>query len=333
MKIDQNTALYGVIGKPVRHSLGPFMHNAAFSDAVINAVYLAFEVEDLEASIQGMAALGMKGLSVTIPFKSAVIPFLDEIDPLAGRIGAVNTIVNRGGRLKGYNTDATGAVKALEEKIALKGLQSTIIGAGGAARAIGFSLKEKGVYVSIANRSPERGASLARVLDCPYLPLDRIGQNRVDLLVQTTPVGMFPYPGESPVPENMFHEDLVAMDIIYNPRETAFLKMARARGCATIDGLGMFVHQGAEQFFLWTGEHPSFETMFRAVEHRLGKEVSRRDAEDAEKKTTIGSFYLCPILLRKENKKANRVTSVMRLSKRSVDPVTRGPVKSAFSSI
>ena len=271
MNIDQNTALYGVIGNPVRHSLGPIMHNAAFSAGVINAVYLAFEVEDINASLQGMAALGIKGLSVTIPFKSAVIPFLDEMDPLAARIGAVNTIVNRKGRLKGYNTDATGAVKALEEKMVLKGLHSMIIGAGGAARAIGFSLKEKGVRVSIANRSPQRGASLARDLDCPYLPLNRIGVKKVDLLVQTTPVGMFPHEGESPVSEEMFHKDLVAMDIIYNPRKTTFLKMARARGAATIDGLGMFVHQGAEQFLLWTGVDPPFEIMYRAVESRLGE--------------------------------------------------------------
>lgn len=270
MKIDWNTALYGVIGKPVRHSLGPVMHNAAFSDAGIDAVYLAFELEDIEASIKGMAALGMKGLSVTIPFKSVVIPFLDEMDPLADRIGAVNTIVNRAGHLKGYNTDATGAVKALEEKIALKGLRSIIIGAGGAARAIGFSLKEKGVGISIANRSPKRGVSLARALDCPYLPLDEIGVEKVDLLVQATPVGMFPNTGKSPVSENVFHENMVVMDIIYNPRETTFLKMARAGGCATINGLGMFVHQGAEQFLLWTGRDPSLETMYCAVESRLG---------------------------------------------------------------
>ena len=189
--------------------------------------------------------------------------------PLAGRIGAVNTVVNRKGRLKGYNTDATGAVKALEEKMALTGLRAMIIGAGGAARAIGFSLKEKGVAVSIANRSVQRGTSLARDLDCPYLPLDGIREEKVDLLVQTTPVGMFPQTGESPVPEDIFHRGLTVMDIIYNPGETAFLKMARAAGAETIDGLGMFVHQGAEQFRLWTGLTPPFETMYRAVEDRL----------------------------------------------------------------
>ena len=269
MKIDQNTVLYGVIGKPVRHSLGPVMHNAAFSALGINAVYLAFETEDIGPSIGGLAALGIGGLSVTIPFKSAVIPFLDEMDPLAARIGAVNTIVNSKRRLRGYNTDATGAVRALEEKMALTGLRAMIIGAGGAARAIGFSLKEKGVAVSIVNRSPQRGIFLARELDCPYLPLDGIGETKVDLLVQTTPVGMFPQLGESPVPESIFHKDLTVMDIVYNPRETAFLKMARSAGAATIDGLGMFVHQGAEQFRLWTGLNPPLETMSRVVEDRL----------------------------------------------------------------
>jgi len=204
MNIDQNTALYGVIGNPVRHSLGPVMHNAAFSAAMINAVYLAFEVEDIKASLQGMAALGIKGLSVTTPFKSAVIPFLDEMDPLAVRIGAVNTIVNREGRLKGYDTDATGAVKALEEKMVLKGLHSMIIGAGGAARAIGFSLKERGVRISIANRSPQRGASLARDLDCPYLPLNRTGVKKVDLLVQTLRWACSPTKESLPFPKRCF---------------------------------------------------------------------------------------------------------------------------------
>ena len=151
----------------------------------------------------------------------------------------------------------------------LAGLRAMIIGAGGAARAIGFSLKEKGVAVSVANRSPQRGTSLARDLDCPYLPLDGIDGSEIDLLVQTTPVGMFPQTGESPVPGEIFHEDMAVMDIIYNPRETAFLKMARAAGAATIDGLGMFVHQGAEQFRLWTGRNPPLETMYRAVEEPI----------------------------------------------------------------
>ncbi len=275
MNIDQNTVLYGVIGNPVRHSLGPVMHNAAFAAAKINAVYLAFEVKEIKKAIHGMAALGIQGLSVTIPFKSAVIPFLHEIDPLAARIGAVNTIVNKKGRLKGYNTDAAGAVKALEERITLKGLRVLIIGAGGAARAIGFALKEKGMQVSLTNRSAQRGIPLARDLDCPYLPLNKIEGKGIDLLIQTTPVGMFPNIAASPVSKEIFHQNMAVMDIIYNPRKTAFLKMAQECGCVALDGLGMFVHQGAEQFRLWTGIDPSFETMLESVEEKLRENLDR----------------------------------------------------------
>ena len=160
MKIDQHTALYGVIGNPVTHSLSPALHNTAFSATGLNAVYLAFETGDIEECVKGIRALGIKGTSITIPFKTAVMPFLDEIDPLARRIGAVNTIVNENGRLKGYNTDAIGALKALEKKIELPGMTCLIIGAGGAARAIGFMLKEQNVAVSIVNRSRKRGEAL-----------------------------------------------------------------------------------------------------------------------------------------------------------------------------
>ena len=187
MKVDQYTALFGVIGNPVRHSLSPALHNAAFSATGLNALYLAFKANDIEGCIRGVKGLGIKGASITIPFKRSVIPYLDQMDPLADRIGAVNTIVNRGGRLEGYNTDAFGALKALEEKIELPGKSSIIMGAGGAARAIGFMLKEKGAALSIVNRSPERGEALARSLGCRFMPLDEVRGARGDILVQTTP--------------------------------------------------------------------------------------------------------------------------------------------------
>jgi shikimate dehydrogenase len=145
MKVDQHTHLYGVVGYPIGHSLSPTIHNAAFAKTGVNAVYLAFETRDLKACMMGMRGLGIKGMSVTIPYKSDVISLLDETDGLAGRIGAANTIVNEGGRLVGYNTDATGAFKALEEKTELSGKSCIMIGAGGAARAIGHILREKGV--------------------------------------------------------------------------------------------------------------------------------------------------------------------------------------------
>lgn len=266
MIIDQHTALYGVIGNPVRHSLSPALHNAAFSATSLNAVYLAFEIEDIEECVKGIRALGIKGTSITIPFKTAVMPFLDEIDPLARRIGAVNTIANDNGRLKGYNTDALGALKALEEKIKLPGMTCLIIGAGGAARAIGFMLKEQDVAVSIVNRSRKRGEALARSLGCPFVPLDEIRGAKGSILVQTTPVGMYPHIDQCPVPKSILKEGMVVMDIIYNPLETKLIRMSGALGCTTINGLHMFIHQGMEQFRLWTGLSAPLNRIQRALE-------------------------------------------------------------------
>jgi len=275
MIINQHTALYGVIGNPVRHSLSPILHNAAFSATSLNAVYLAFETGDIEECIKGIRALGIKGASITIPFKTAVMPFLDEIDPLAKRIGAVNTIVNDGGRLKGYNTDAIGALKALKEKIKLPGMTCLIIGAGGAARAIGFMLKEQDVAVSVVNRSRKRGEALARSLGCPFVPLDEIKDAKGDILVQTTSVGMYPHIDQCPVPENILEQGMVVMDIVYNPPETRLLKLAKNRGCVTISGVDMLINQGTEQFRLWTDLDPPFASMRHALKEALLEQDER----------------------------------------------------------
>jgi len=273
MTIDSHTSLYGVIGNPLGHSLSPIMHNAAFSATCLNAVYLAFETEDVEGCLRGMRALHIKGMSVTIPHKSAVIPYLDEVDPLAKMIGAVNTIVNENGRLVGYNTDARGAAQALEEKVDLAGRNCLILGAGGAARAIGFMLREKGVTLAVANRSERRGKNLASVLESPFYPLNRLDEARPDLLIQTTSVGMYPRIDRSPAPEHILKPGMAVMDIIYNPVETELLRMARARGCVTIGGLSMFMRQGAEQFRLWTGMTPPVSVMTDAVEEALSRQA------------------------------------------------------------
>ena len=272
--MDQYTELYGVLGYPVRHSLSPAMHNAAFQAMNINAVYLAFETGYLKGALEGMKALNIVGLSVTIPHKADIMPLLDEVDDLALRIGAVNTVVNQNGRLIGYNTDARGALKALEEKTTVTGQSCLVIGAGGAARAIGFMLGEKGAEVTIVNRSPERGEALARDLNGLFVPLEQLGELRPRILIQTTPVGMFPETDRSPVPEQILRPDLVVMDIIYNPLETKLLRTAKARGCLIIDGLGMFVYQGSEQFRLWTGLEPPVEIMRQAVQKALTEMVT-----------------------------------------------------------
>jgi shikimate dehydrogenase len=271
MIIDQHTDIYGVVGFPLSQTLSPIMQNTAFEVTEINAIYLAFETRDIEGCVKGMRSLGIKGMSVTLPYKSLVIPLLDQVDSLAKKIGAVNTIVNKDGHLVGYNTDAIGALKALEEKIELSGKTCLIIGAGGAARAIGFILKDNGVKVKIANRSPERGKELALSLACPFIFLDELGKSTADLLIHTTPVGMTPHEYQCVVPEHILKKGMVVMDIIYNPIKTRLLTMARVRGCLTINGLGMFIHQGAEQFRLWTGIDPPISAMKRSVKELLRK--------------------------------------------------------------
>ena len=269
MIIDQNTTLYGVVGCPIHHSMSPTMHNAAFSARGLNSVYLAFETKDIDGCLKGMKALGLKGMSVTLPHKSAVIPLLDEVDGLAKQIGAVNTIVNDEGRLIGYNTDAVGALEALEEKIELSGKTCLIIGAGGAARAIGFILKERGVHLTISNRSTERGEELAGFLECSFVPLKEMEVVQADLLIQTTPVGMYPHDAQCIISPNALKGGMVVMDVIYNPLETRLLKMAEDRGCLVINGLDMFIHQGAEQFRLWTGIKAPVDNMTQAVKEAL----------------------------------------------------------------
>jgi shikimate dehydrogenase len=269
MIIDQHTDLYGVVGFPLSHTLSPTMHNTAFKVIKVNAVYLAFQTRDIEGCVKGMRALGIKGMSVTLPFKSEVLPYLDDVDEIAEKIGAVNTIANKNGQLIGYNTDALGALKALQDVVDLTEMKCLLIGAGGAARAIGFILKEQGVHLTIANRSPERGMELARSLQSTFVPLKDIGNTDEDILIQTTPVGMYPHTDECPIPEHLLKKDVVVMDIIYNPIETKVLKLAKGHGCKTIDGLSMFIHQGAEQFRLWTGFDPPLKEMRGAVKEVL----------------------------------------------------------------
>lgn len=273
---DQPARIYGVLGNPVGHSLSPAMHNAAFKAVGVNAVYVAFESSDLKGSIEGMRALGIGGMSITIPFKTSVIPLLDELDPLGERIGAVNTILNREGRLVGFNTDGLGAMKALETEIDPAGKRCLLVGAGGAARGIGFMARESGMKLAVANRSVERGRALADLLECPSIPLERVREIEVDVMIQTTPAGMFPHEDASPVPDDVFRKGMVVMDIIYNPRNTRFLKSARSRGCLAMGGLEMFIHQGAEQFRLWTGLNPPVDVMRTVVKNALSKNSLER---------------------------------------------------------
>ncbi len=267
--IDAYTKLYGVFGDPVSHSLSPAMHNAAFAHIGRNAVYLAFAVKDLKSAVEGVRGLGIHGVSVTIPHKISIIPMLDELDPVARRIGAVNTVINRNGVLYGTNSDGMGAVSALKEKTQLRGKRAVIAGAGGSARAIGHCVIEEGADVTILNRSKENGEKLASDIGAEFLPIAESGRIEFDILINTTPVGMTPDIDGVPIPPEILRPGATVMDIIYNPLKTKLLKEAEQRGCAIVDGVSMFVNQGAVQFTLWTGREAPVDIMRRVVLNAL----------------------------------------------------------------
>ena len=262
-------ALFAVFGNPVVHSLSPVMHNAAFAATGFNGVYAAIRVKDIRLAVAGVRSLGLRGISITLPHKESVIPCLDYIDPAARRIKAVNTIVNDDGSLKGYNTDWSGALQALEDKVPIVGRQVGVIGAGGAARAVAFGVLSAGGKVTLFNRSKEKGEELAAELGVEFRPLAEFAAERIEILVNTTPAGMTPQADECPVPREKLRSGLVVMDIVYNPLKTRLLREAETVGCVTIDGLSMFVYQGARQFELWTGISAPMDIMRMAAETEL----------------------------------------------------------------
>jgi len=250
--IDAATQVFAVFGNPVSHSLSPVMFNRAFSKTGYNGVYVAFQVRAIGEGISAMRSLGIKGASITIPHKVSILDFLDELDPVAESIGAVNTVINHKGRLKGYNSDCLGAVSALEAITCLEGKNVAIIGAGGAARAIGFGVKSRGASLTLINRTVSRGEKLAASLGADFIPISELDSLPFDILIQTTSIGMAPLIHQSPISEVMLTPSLLVMDIVYAPLKTRLLKDAEATGCRTINGMAMFIHQAAFQFELWT---------------------------------------------------------------------------------
>jgi shikimate dehydrogenase len=265
LKIDGHTLVYGLIGWPVAHSLSPAMHNAAFRELGMNAVYVAFPVKDLLAAVAGLRGLNIAGASVTIPYKEEIIPLLDEMDPRAARMGAVNTVLNREGRLLGYNTDWLGAVAALQAHTLIKGDNFLVLGAGGASRAIVFGLLEKGGRVTVTDIDAERASNLGQQFGVEVLPLADLDRYPGGVLINATPVGMEPCAEAIPIAPELLNRFALVMDIVYRPLETRLLREARAQGAATIDGLQMLIHQGAAQFELFTGHPAPLEVMSQAA--------------------------------------------------------------------
>jgi len=276
--------VYGVIGDPIEHSLSPQMHNAAFKKLGLNCIYLPFRValRDLRSAMMGMRALNIRGFNVTTPHKTAVIKFLDELDEAAQEVGAVNTIHNDEGRLIGYNTDGLGALKALQEQNEDPSEKRIVlIGAGGAARAIAFSLAGRARSILILNRSKHRAVKLAndverrlgkKILARPLagnLLLEAL--RGADILINATSVGMYPRTDQTLATRRALHPDMVVFDIVYNPVKTLLLREAEAAGAKTISGVGMLVHQGAEAFKIWTDHSPPIEVMRRALMKELSE--------------------------------------------------------------
>ena len=273
--------LYGVIGDPIGHSMSPDMHNDAFEALGMDAHYHPFHIkgEDLKAAVPGMKAIGISGFNVTVPHKTAIIPLLDEVDPLAKAIGAVNTVIRSHDRYIGYNTDGEGFIRGLNEEYGSPILDKRIliIGAGGAARAIYYTLGQQGaVRVDIANRTAEKAEQLRE--RCPYpvqTALLSLGEaeetlDDYDIIIQTTSIGMSPKVDEVPLFPSRIRPDAFLSDIIYNPAETALMKEAKLRGARVQNGLRMFAFQGALAFEKWTGVLPDPNRMEKIVQDKLG---------------------------------------------------------------
>lgn len=266
--IDAHTVLYGIIGKPVRHSLSPAMHNAAFQHEKINAVYLAFETDDCPQACSSMRCLDIKGYSVTIPNKEDIVPLLDKTDHAVQKIGACNTIKNVNGTLVGTNTDWLGAITALEKSgITLKGAKTVILGAGGSARAVAYGLLEREAKVTICNRTLEKAQQLALEFGCEYASLSEAEKIHADILVNTTSVGMANLSDKSPISKKGVENYQIIMDIVYNPLETVLLRYAKAAGKITINGLYMLLYQAMAQFEYWTGQKAPEKIMRKALEY------------------------------------------------------------------
>jgi 3-dehydroquinate dehydratase/shikimate dehydrogenase len=277
-QVDAGTRVYGVAGNPVRHSLSPIMMNTAFHRETVNAVFLALQTEKIADLMVLIREVPVHGVSVTMPLKQEIMRHLDRTEPLSQKIGACNTIVrSQDGKLIGYNTDVTGVVRPLEQRMDLRKAKILLLGAGGAARAAAFGLKQRGAEIFVLNRTPQTAQKLARDAEVKTIRRDQVAKTSFDVILNATSVGMPGNKQQTILEEKELNAKLV-FDMVYNPVETPLLKMARAKGSVVITGAEMFVQQGAEQFQLWTGKPAPREDMWRVVTH-----VLRAQAE-AEKK-------------------------------------------------
>ena len=292
-QVDAATRVYGVAGDPISHSLSPVMMNTAFRRENLNAVYLALHAKTVQDLMHCVRDIPIHGFSVTMPYKESILRFLDKTDAITQKIGACNTVIrSQDGNLYGFNTDVAGVLRPLEQRMAITGSRFLVLGAGGAARAAVFGLKERGGEVYILNRTAAAGQKLARQAHAKFIQRAQlaklIAKQRLtfDCIINATPVGM---EGAAPTGKSdekplLAEAELATryvFEMVYSPAETRFTKMARAKGVHVIPGVEMFVHQGARQFEIWTGKPAPVDEMMKVVLHALEQ---RSQAATAGKK-------------------------------------------------
>src|SRR5437667_1386201 len=282
-QVDAATRVYGVAGDPVAHSLSPAIMNAALRRENVNGVYLALHAKTLKDLLACVRDIPIHGLSITMPYKEAIIKFLDNTDSHTTKIGACNTVVRaQDGKLYGFNTDSAGVVRPLEQRIRLDKSKILVLGAGGAARAAVYGLKERGAEVYILNRSAGPAQKLARSARARLLKRAALKKQTFDVIINATPVGMG-NTRESPLNEDEIQARYV-FDMIYDPPETRLIRLAKGRGAQVIPGIEMFVHQAARQFEIWTGNPAPWDDMLRVVTLALQERTARNVAKEQKKK-------------------------------------------------
>jgi 3-dehydroquinate dehydratase/shikimate dehydrogenase len=283
-QLDAATKVYGVVGNPIKHSLSPLMLNTAFRRETVNAVFLALQTSRLSDLLSLVREVPISGLAVTMPFKEEILKHLEKTDPLSAKVGACNTVVrSQDGKLYGFNTDVAAIVRPLERRLPLRNAKILVLGAGGAARAAVFGLKDKGAEVFILNRSLETAQKLARQAKAKTCKREQLARTQFDVILNATPAGMAGVKPQSILEPKELNARLV-FDLVYNPIDTPLIRMAREKDIPVITGVEMFVHQGARQFEIWTGKPAPEEEMLRVVVHAL-----RQRAEAAKAHETNGA--------------------------------------------
>jgi 3-dehydroquinate dehydratase/shikimate dehydrogenase len=268
-QVDAATKVYGVAGNPVKHSLSPIMMNTAFRRETENRVYLGLQTSKLTDLLKLVNEIPLQGLSITMPFKEEILKHLAKTDPLSAKIGACNTVVRaQDGNLYGFNTDVAGIVGPLEKRLHLRGAKVLVLGAGGAARAAVFGLKDKGADVYILNRTAPTAQKLARQAGAKTIKREAVAKTQFDVILNATPIGMAGFKTQTLLEPKELNARLV-FDLVYNPVETPLIRMARQKGIPIITGIEMFVQQGARQFEIWTGKPAPEQEMLRVVIHAL----------------------------------------------------------------